>query len=120
MACLTLVGALLLAIGCSTPPSDSGIEGEVRIGPVSPVETAGTPASAPYAAEMLIHHEDGRGKVVRVRSGEDGRFRVNLAPGIYVVEPVVAEVLPVAAPVTVEVEPHRFAKVTINYDSGIR
>lgn len=116
----TVLICLVLVLGCSSPPpSDSGIEGEVRIGPVSPVETIGTPASAPYSANLTIR-PDGGGRAVRVTSGEDGRFRVNLAPGIYIVEPEQGDPLPTAQPLTVTVEAHRFSSVVIDYDSGIR
>ncbi len=117
---IALVMCLVLVAGCSAPPpSDSGIDGEVRIGPVSPVETIGTPASAPYSANLTIRREGG-GRAVRVTSGEDGRFRVNLAPGIYIVEPEPGDPLPTAQPVTVTVEAHRFSSVVIDFDSGIR
>lgn len=119
--CAMLAAALLLAgaAGCAAPPDDSGIEGEVRIGPVSPVETIGTPGSAPYSAELTIRPEGG-GRAVRVTSDEDGRFKVNLAPGTYVIEPEQGEPLPIASPVTAVVKAHEFTYVVIDYDSGIR
>jgi hypothetical protein len=86
-----------------------------------PVVQEGVPCpDAPYEASILLR--DATGKVVAtVRSGEDGRFRVNLAPGEYVLEPVQGEGgLPYAGPVTVEVREHEFTSVTISYDSGIR
>lgn len=111
---------LALVPGCSaSPPSDSGIDGEVRVGPVSPVETIGAPGSAPYSAELTIRPQGG-GRAVRVTSGEDGRFRVNLTPGAYVIEPDQGDPLPTAQPVAVTVEAHRFSSVVIDYDSGIR
>ena len=115
-----LLSVLMAIAGCSVGvPADSGIRGEVRIGPVSPVETPGTPASKPYAATLEIRPADG-GRAVRAKSGADGRFSVNLAPGAYVIEPEQGNPLPTAQPVTVEVEPHRFTPVVIDYDSGIR
>lgn len=117
---LALLICLVLVAGCSAPPpSDSGIDGEVRIGPVSPVEIIGTPASAPYSANLTIR-PDGGGRAVRVTSGEDGRFRVNLTPGVYVVEPEQGDPLPTAQPVTVTVDAHRYSSVVVDYDSGIR
>lgn len=114
------LGFAALTTGCSArAPSDSGIEGEVRIGPVSPVETTGTPGSAPYAAELRIRPEAG-GRVTRVTSGADGSFRVNLAPGTYTIEPQQGDPLPYAQPVQVTVTEHRFTPVVIMYDSGIR
>lgn len=115
-----LLGLLAIA-GCGTPaPTDSGIEGEVRIGPVSPVETVETPSSKPYSTELTIRPQRGPGLPVRVTSGQDGRFRLNLAPGSYVIEPAQGNPLPTASPLTVVVEAHRFTSVVVEYDSGIR
>jgi len=119
LAIFTVLMALLL-VGCSAEaPTDSGIRGEVRIGPVSPVETVGTPATKPYAATLVVRSVD-EGRDVTVTSGADGRFSVDLAAGTYVIEPVQGNPLPTAQPITVEVEPHRFTAVVIDYDSGIR
>ncbi len=117
---VALVVAMLgLTAGCASTPSDSGIQGEVRIGPVSPVETPGTEANKPYSAELTIRPTAG-GRSLRVTSGQDGRFRVALKPGTYVVEPRQGNPLPTAQPLTVHVKAHEFASVTIEYDSGIR
>lgn len=117
IAVLTACVALLAA--CTPAPSDSGIRGLVTIGPVSPVERPGVPNEAPYAATLVIR--DGKGmKVATVKSGEDGRFEVNLAPGSYVVEPQTSSTPPTAQPQTVEVTAHRFTDVRVDYDSGIR
>jgi len=58
-----------------------------------------------------------------VRSGEDGRFRVKLAPGKYKLTPMAPNpgAPPHApGPQAVTVEPGKYAHVTIKYDSGIR
>jgi len=111
----------MLATGCvASAPVDSGIEGEVRIGPVSPVETVGTPASAPYSTDLTVRPADGRGSAVSVKSDEAGRFRVNLQAGEYIIEAKVKDTLPLAEPVTVQVERGRFTSVVIDFDSGIR
>jgi hypothetical protein len=58
--------------------------------------------------------------VLTVRSGKDGRFRVRLPPGRYVVEPVSASRFPAAKPEPATVHAHRFTRVTVSFDSGIR
>jgi hypothetical protein len=58
-----------------------------------------------------------------VRAGADGRFRLRLSPGEYVVRPLAAGGSPFPrpqAPVTVKVHSHRFTSLTITYDTGIR
>ena len=108
--------------GCSGQPS-SGIRGVVTIGPTAPVATAGTGSdSKPYAAKLLITPQGGLHlkRPTRVESGSDGSFRVNLVPGVYVIEADGAQSPPTLAPVTVKVAADRFADVKVDFDSGIR
>ncbi|SES36817.1 hypothetical protein SAMN04488000_12467 [Lentzea albida] len=60
--------------------------------------------------------------VVTVTSGEDGRFRIALAPGDYTLHAanLAGTPLPVAQPVDVHVDANRFATVEVSFDSGIR
>ena len=57
-----------------------------------------------------------------VNSGEDGRFRIALAPGGYTLHPVnlAGTPLPIAQPVDVHVVANRFTAVEVSFDSGIR
>ena len=98
---------------------DSGIRGLVTIGPISPVERPGEPTDRPYAATIVIERVDGT-TAAETKSGGDGRFSVNLAPGSYVLEPQNGNPLPIARPQHVTVAPHTFTEVTVEYDSGIR
>jgi hypothetical protein len=100
--------------------ADSGVRGMVLYGPTCPVEREGEQCVKPYKATLHIRKRSSHRLVVTVRSGEDGRFRARLAPGRYVIEPVSERPFPHAAPVTVSVKRHRFTRVTIVYDSGIR
>ena len=121
-----LVAALLAAVAaCGAAvkaPADSGVKGRVFIGPLCPVVQEGVPCpDAPYEASIRVRRASG--KVVKtVRSGEDGRFRVNLAPGRYMLVPLSPHegAPPYAGPLTVRVRAHGFTRVTISYDSGIR
>lgn len=124
-AAVTAAMALGLAGSCgcgnggsgSTP--DSGITGAVTIGPISPVEQPGQPNEKPYAATIVVKRANG-GIAATVRSGQDGRFSVALPPGDYVLEPQNGSPLPVAPTQPVTVQPHQFATVRVQYDSGIR
>ncbi len=123
---LATVAALAALAGCggeAAPPADSGIQGLVLIGPMCPVVQEGEPCpDEPFAAAIEVRREEDGELAATVRSGADGRFSVDLAPGSYVLVPLSPNegAPPFASPVTVRVEPHRFTQVTISYDSGIR
>lgn len=71
----------------------------------------------PYHGAFVVRKE---GAVVEtVKTGEDGRFRVSLAPGRYVLASA-SEGLPFLKPVGVTVREHEFTDVTLAFDSGIR
>jgi hypothetical protein len=111
------------AAGSTVEASDSGIVGEVRIGPLSPAERAGQPSpDAPFSATLSVRAPDDERELLAVRSAQDGQFRINLAPGIYRLVPVSPNpgAPPYAEPLLVTVEPGKYTRVTIKYDSGIR
>lgn len=114
-----LVILILVLASCGATPTDSGINGLVTIGPISPVEQPGVPNDGPYRATIVVKNADGDA-VATVQSGADGRFSVNLTPGAYVLEPQSSGQLPFAQPQEVTVYPHRYTEVTVPYDSGIR
>ena len=119
---LALVAAVAACGAAAKSPIDSGVRGRVFIGPLCPVVQEGVPCpDAPFDASIRIRRGSGKA-VMTVRSGKDGRFRVNLAPGRYVLEPLSPNegAPPYAAPAAVRVRAHAFTRVTISYDSGIR
>jgi hypothetical protein len=103
----------------TTAALDSGITGLVTLGPISPVEQPGVSNDKPYAATLVIKRTAGS-VVAQVRSGEDGRFTIKLAPGTYILEPQNGQPLPRAEAQQVTVSAHAFTEVTVAYDSGIR
>jgi hypothetical protein len=97
----------------------SGIDGQVILRPVSPVEWPGMVNQRPY--EALIGVADGAGRrVAEVRSDPDGRFRIILEPGTYLLRPESDAIYPQAPAQTVKVTKDQFTPVHIIYDSGIR
>jgi hypothetical protein len=126
VACGVLLTWILLPIptlACSNDATlDSGIEGEVRIGPLSPVVSEGQEGddTKPYSAVIRIRSIPEDEIVAEVISGADGKFRQGLAPGRYLVEPEQGDPLPFASPQEVTVDPGAFTTVRIDYDSGIR
>jgi hypothetical protein len=97
----------------------SGIDGDVILRPVSPVERPGMVNERPYEAVIGVRTPAGR-VVAEVRSDADGRFRIVLAPGTYVLQPESDAIYPQAPAQTVTVRQDQFTPVRIVYDSGIR
>jgi hypothetical protein len=123
----TLIVALLLMLLLQTPlgcggkaPPNTGIEGQVTIGPVSPVSRPGEENSRPYAATISIVRASDNGVVATVSSGSDGTFRVALPPGRYLVRPKQGSPYPIAHEQEVTVVAGQYAHVLVSYDSGIR
>ena len=102
--------------------TDSGVQGTVWIGPVSPVQKEGDPNEKPYPdARILV--KDAAGKTVAtIVSGKDGSYRVALDPGTYTISPQSPEgsPLPRGTDATVVVVQGVFTPLDLHYDSGIR
>jgi hypothetical protein len=125
-----LIG-LIVAVGACGAASgrvpDSGISGRVVAGPTCPVERVPPlPGCAPRPLAVTLRFRrlvGGTARGTTIRSGADGRFRVRLAPGTYLVLPLPRAGSPFPRPPGEAVEivhPHRFTFVTITYDTGIR
>jgi len=110
--------------GAFIPPDlDRGISGIVLAGPTCPVVTPDNSEcdDQPYAASIVVKTADGRFTVTRFTAGNDGRFRVPLYPGTYLLHPLPgASGFPVSSPQTVVVQSGAFTELTISYDTGIR
>ena len=117
--CALLAALALAGCGCSatsSDASDSGIRGQAVIAPVCPVEPCDL-IVPPYRGPFEVRRD---GAVVEtVNTGEDGSFRVALAPGRYILSSE-AEGLQFLTPVTVTVRAHEFTEVMLTFDSGIR
>ena len=102
----------------------SGIAGDVVLGPLCPVIGPGMEeqcADKGYQTTLVVEAKDGGQEVARVQSGVDGRFRVVLAPGEYIVAPLSgARPLPNCEMQFVTVEPGQFAPMMIHCDTGMR
>lgn len=111
--------------GKPTPPAQltSGIEGKIVMGPTCPVERFPQEPGCgerPYQATVRVKTRDGKKVVAEFASGADGKFRVVLAPGTYLIDPEVGSVYPRANTQEVVVTKNVFTHITIQYDSGIR
>ena len=103
----------------SQQSSDSGIVGQVVIGPVRPLERVGTPNVQPYQTTIAILDASGQ-LVTTVQSDNNGSFRVSLPPGSYTLRPESPGRYPRASPQSVTVSAHDWTSVRVVYDSGIR
>ena len=102
------------------PGAAQGIEGIALLGPQCPVQTLEDPCpDLPYEAWIDVRSAAGD-PVTRIRSGEDGRFRVGLRPGQYVLDPESGDPVPIAGEREVEVGAGAYVEVTVNFDTGIR
>ena len=118
-----ILGILMLILAaCSAKPetTDSGIEGQVFIGPACPVMRIGQECpDEPYQAVLTVNSLGGE-RIVQVQTDEEGRFRIPLEAGEYILHPESSNTLPHAEEQTITVEKGKFTEVTVTYDSGIR
>jgi hypothetical protein len=125
-----LLVALILGFAASGAASarapSSGIAGRVVAGPTCPVETVPPQpncAPRPLAVTLRIRRVGSKDRSTSAHSGADGRFRVRLSPGTYVVQglPLAGSPLPrPPGPLRVQVRARRFTNISITYDTGIR
>jgi hypothetical protein len=97
----------------------SMIEGRVTIRPVRSVERRGVANSEPYQATITVVDSAGR-EVATVQSDTEGRFRLAVPPGKYVLRPQSPGVYPRASEQRVQVRRNAVTLVEIAYDSGRR
>jgi hypothetical protein len=119
-----LIGVLILALATCTiyspTPRGSGVEGQVLLGPMCPVVQEGQACpDQPYQATLTVTSPNGV-QVVQFQSDEQGRFRVSLVPGVYILHPESSNGIPFAGDQSFTVETGRYTQLTIHYDSGIR
>ena len=104
----------------ANPPAESGIEGQVLIGPACPVVQEGVDcADKPYQATLSINNPQGE-LVIQVQTDADGRFRIPLPSGQYILHPESTGRYPSAADQNFTVTAGQFTQITVTYDSGIR
>jgi hypothetical protein len=125
-ACLPLGFVLLSASPAGARAPDSGIGGRIVGGPICPVESlppvpgcAPRPLRATLRIRLVGRHDPS----TSVRSAADGRFRVRLYPGTYVVQALAyaGSALPrPPAARRVQVHAGRYTLVTMSYDTRVR
>ena len=80
------------------------------------------PDEVPYPTTLQVLGAADGNEVARVESGADGKFRIALPPGEYLLQPVQlpGRRYPNATEVTVRVVAGKYAQLTVHLDSGLR
>jgi hypothetical protein len=86
VAGLLVLAALALLLRSGEDGQPSGVVGTVIALPCNPVETPEDLPCPGYVGEIRVLREDGS-VVTTSRTDSDGRFRVELPPGRYVIDP---------------------------------
>jgi hypothetical protein len=121
LAVIVLAG-MLAACGDGEPPTDTGIEGIVTIGPMCPVVQVGQECpDAPYAAELTVLLASGK-IVARASAAEDGSYRIPLEAGDYLLQAEASDggLFPASAGYPFSVRQGAWTRLDVTLDSGIR
>lgn len=126
-----LLAAAVSLSGCiaGASPGNGTLEGNVTVGPLTPVERAdATPLPPPpevfTGRHLVVYAADGTTKVADVGivpAGYRGHYRVSLPAGVYVLDHVhqgIGSASPLPARVTIE--EGRTTIVDVDFDTGIR
>lgn len=122
-AIVSALVVLLAACGEQAPVSkpESGIRGVVVSGPQCPVVTVQKPCPDLPVPGIVVRVSAADGSARETRTDSAGRFDVAVAPGGYVVRPVVDSGMPTfSKPVGVKVPDQGFVDVALHVDTGIR
>jgi hypothetical protein len=125
IARIALIGTAASLAACGSgaaSTADSGVRGRALIAPTCPVERYPPDPRCkpkPLATKIAVLKASDRKRVATTSSGKDGRFSVRVSPGRYYLRGA-KNGRPFARPVLVTVHAHRFARVTLTFDSGIR
>lgn len=117
---------LIFHLGCnkntSNKQKNSGIEGQVLLSPTSPVVSSDKPRTdKPYKAKLKILNQD-REEIFQTDTDDEGRFKIALEPGEYIISPVAPNLNrpPYPEEQKIIVKSNEFTKVTVLFDTGIR
>ena len=121
-----LIIACVSVVSCSGSASEPGIlQGKVTIGPLVPVEQEGVTYEVPCEVyelrKVIIYKKNGRDLVKEVDIDCDGRYRVELSPGTYIVDINHTGIDNSSdVPTEVEIISQQTTGLDIDIDTGIR
>ena len=120
---------LLAFTGCGSATSlstivNSGIQGQVTRGPLTPVTQQGQTNEAPLPGVVITISKPKGSEVARQTTDSQGNYKILLAPGTYQVQglmPTGSQFFPLPpGPQTVTVAANQFLTFNLSYDTGIR
>ncbi len=111
----------LPACASETASTDNGIvEGRVSLGPTMPVCLQGVPCDGVYAGAKIIVRLQGGEAVAHAVTNQQGKFRVDLAAGKYIVGVETEAALPRCSEAQVIIAAGVTVRADIDCDTGIR
>jgi hypothetical protein len=117
-----VLAVILAGCGGAEPPAGTGVEGVVTIGPMCPVVQVGQPCpDKPYAAKLTVVNPSGKA-ITRASADADGRFRIPLEAGDYLLQAEATDDGPFPGPASLSfsVSEGAWTRLEVILDSGIR
>lgn len=115
---LLVVFAVAIPSASASIPARTGLYGLVTRGPIMPVCRIDEPCDEPASRVTIVFSR--RGTSTRTTTGDDGRYRVRLKPGVYAVRTSRTGLGSYVEPQAARVPRTRFARVNLLIDTGIR
>ena len=116
----------LLPVAGSGGAAGTGLYGTVKKGPVKPVCQQGVPCDAPAQVTLVFTRTSPDGTAPstekwRVRSTEQGKYKIALDPGFYTVRSTLRiGMTKLPRPHAVHVRAGRWDRINLFFDTGIR
>ncbi len=128
LSCMLVLAACQSTGGGPLPQlvAPGSLEGHVNIGPLLPVQRVGeaTPTVLPeaYAArQVVIYRADGKTVITKLTPDKNGDYRVELAPGTYIVGMARVGIDRARGlPATATITSGQATRLDIDIDTGIR
>ncbi len=120
LALLFIYGSV--SFGQMEPDRGTGIEGVITISPTrpGPIRAGSDIPNAAPLPNALFSVENEKGKVTSFTTDSQGRFRVSLKPGHYVIALAEHRFPRPCGPFEIDVESAKMAKVEWRCDTGMR
>ncbi len=120
LALLFIYGSV--SFGQMEPDRGTGIEGVITVSPTrpGPIRAGSDIPNAAPLPNALFSVENEKGKVTSFTTDSQGRFRVSLKPGHYVIALAEHRFPRPCGPFEIDVEPAKMTKVEWRCDTGMR
>ena len=120
LALLFIYGSV--SFGQMEPDRGTGIEGVITVSPArpGPIRAGSDIPNATPLPNAVFSVENDKGKVTSFTTDSEGRFRVSLKPGHYVIALAEHRFPRPCGPFEIDVEPAKMTKVEWRCDTGMR